>query len=148
MSGIMCWTTSASVSPSIMNFFLWTYDWQRSSSFDYTHMLRGLFLFHHWMAGNLRVKPSGKKAVKTNSKSVWWLIQLYFAVLLSFSKSITCSLPKAVIHKEPGSSSTQKKELMSSGVEVFRFIFHAIKNEERCHLPKQSGQWNCLTNIF
>lgn len=100
LTGITRWAISAAVSPSIMNFFLWMCDWQRSSSFDYTHMLHGLFLFHHWMAGNLRVKPSAITAIKTNSESACWLSQLYFVVLLSFLKCITCSLPKHVIHKK------------------------------------------------
>lgn len=56
------------------------YDWLRSGSFAYTHMLCVLFLFHHWLAGDLRVMSSGKTALKPNSKSVCWLMQLYFAV--------------------------------------------------------------------
>lgn len=38
MLGIMCWTISATVSPSIVNFFLWTCDWQRSRGFGYTYV--------------------------------------------------------------------------------------------------------------
>lgn len=64
--------------------FLQMYDWQRSSSFDYTHMLHGLFVLCQWMSGNFRGKPSGKTSTKLNSDSACWLIQLHFAALLSF----------------------------------------------------------------
>lgn len=120
MTGITWWTVSATVSPTIMNFFLWMYDWQRSSSLDYICYMD--FLFHHWMPTYLRLKPFGNTAVKIYIESACWLILLYFAIVLSFLKCITCSLPKSVIHKAYDSSSMQKlRKLVSSVIEVSRF---------------------------